>query len=218
MKEAAIRTLNALINSSPEHAAAVCDDTLLQLLVALLSVPVSLGPHAATNNTRMPCSHPPKIDMRYVRLPPLAADPPTPAPPAPLHSQPSPTHSLAAPMHARTHTHAPTRTHTPATHARNTRPQGSPHTLTRALVICLSHVAAGGQALAEALLRHKVLDPFTAMVRGANTPPDIKAAALNALAQVCRHHEELANQVANQVKGEGGEQNRTGGWKGVRGQ
>jgi len=114
VKEAAIRTLNALIQSSPEHAAAICDDNLLQLLVALLSVP------------------------------------------------------------------------------------GSPHTLLRSLVLSLSHVAAGGPKLAEALLRHKVLEPFTAMVRGANTPPDIKAAALNALAQICSHHEELANSVANQ--------------------
>ncbi|GFH09042.1 uncharacterized protein HaLaN_04110 [Haematococcus lacustris] len=47
-------------------------------------------------------------------------------------------------------------------------------------------------------MRVKALEPLTMMVRGANTPQDLKAAALNALAQVCRHHDELVNQVANQ--------------------
>lgn len=63
-------------------------------------------------------------------------------------------------------------------------PQDSPHSLLLALVLCVANIAAGSPALAEAVVKHKALTPFTAMVRGANTPPDIKAAALNALAQV----------------------------------
>mmetsp|Transcript_2778 Transcript_2778/g.7200 ORF Transcript_2778/g.7200 Transcript_2778/m.7200 type:complete len:115 (-) Transcript_2778:2234-2578(-) len=63
--------------------------------------------------------------------------------------------------------------------------QGSPRTLLLALVVCLSHVAAKSAALSEALVtKHGVLKPLTAFVQGANTPPDIKAASLNASAQV----------------------------------
>ncbi|KAF5832981.1 flagellar associated protein [Dunaliella salina] len=78
------------------------------------------------------------------------------------------------------------------------RVQGSPRTLLLALVVCLSHVAAKSAALSEALVtKHGALKPLTAFVQGANTPPDIKAASLNASAQICRHNEELVNQVAN---------------------
>eukprot|EP00967_Tisochrysis_lutea_P105518 scaffold160953_cov20-Tisochrysis_lutea.AAC.1 len=62
---------------------------------------------------------------------------------------------------------------------------GSPRTLLLALVVCLSHVAAKSAALSEALVtKHGVLKPLTAFVQGANTPPDIKAASLNASAQL----------------------------------
>lgn len=40
VKESAIGTLNSLIRSSPEHASLICDDTLMSLLISLLSVPV----------------------------------------------------------------------------------------------------------------------------------------------------------------------------------
>lgn len=63
--------------------------------------------------------------------------------------------------------------------------KGSPRTLLLALVVCLSHVAAKSCALAEALVsKHSVLNPLSAFIQGANTPPDIKAASLNACAQV----------------------------------
>lgn len=64
-------------------------------------------------------------------------------------------------------------------------PQGSPRTLLLALVVCLSHVAAKSPVLAEALImKHAVLGPLTAFIMGANTPPDLKSASLNACAQV----------------------------------
>lgn len=64
--------------------------------------------------------------------------------------------------------------------------QGSPRTLLLALVVCLSHVSAKSDKLAEALItKHSVLTPLTAFIQSANTPPDLKAASLNASAQVC---------------------------------
>jgi hypothetical protein len=63
-------------------------------------------------------------------------------------------------------------------------PQTSPQTLLKEVLLCLSSVAAGGPKLAESLARLQALVPLTQLVRGNNTPPPLKAAALNTLAQV----------------------------------
>lgn len=61
----------------------------------------------------------------------------------------------------------------------------------------LGNIAAVSSGLASAVVARQALDPLTRLVRGGNTPPDLKAAALHSLAHVCSHTEELANKVAD---------------------
>mmetsp|Transcript_12311 Transcript_12311/g.26576 ORF Transcript_12311/g.26576 Transcript_12311/m.26576 type:complete len:521 (-) Transcript_12311:277-1839(-) len=75
--------------------------------------------------------------------------------------------------------------------------QASPHSLVKTVVQALGNIAARSVQLAEALVKHNALQPVCTLARGGNTPPDLKAAAFHCLSHVCRHHEELANQVAN---------------------
>eukprot|EP00798_Chlamydomonas_sp_ICE-L_P023988 gene23988-9564_t len=65
-----------------------------------------------------------------------------------------------------------------------------------AVVTTMSYIAACSPQLAEALVRQNILPHLCLLVRGNNTPPDLKAEALCSLSNVAQHNEELANQVA----------------------
>lgn len=46
--------------------------------------------------------------------------------------------------------------------------------------------------------RAQALPPLSQLVRGPSTPPDLRAAALNCLAHMASHTEELAGKVAGE--------------------
>ncbi|KAG2498986.1 hypothetical protein HYH03_003172 [Edaphochlamys debaryana] len=72
----------------------------------------------------------------------------------------------------------------------------SPNTLCKAVVNTLATTARYSPEMAAAVIRAQALPHVSVLVRGASTPPDLRAAALNCLAHMASHNEDLASQVA----------------------
>ncbi|GIL46886.1 hypothetical protein Vafri_3746 [Volvox africanus] len=75
--------------------------------------------------------------------------------------------------------------------------QDSPHSLCKAVVHTLATTAHYGPDMAAAVIKAEALPPVTILVRGGNTTPDLRAAAINCLAHIATHNEDLAAQVAS---------------------
>ncbi|EFJ51099.1 hypothetical protein VOLCADRAFT_88397 [Volvox carteri f. nagariensis] len=74
--------------------------------------------------------------------------------------------------------------------------QDSPHSLCKAVVHTLATTAHYGPDMAAAVIKAEALPPVMMLVRGAITTPDLRAAAINCLAHIAAHNEDLATQVA----------------------
>ncbi|KAG2453568.1 hypothetical protein HYH02_001787 [Chlamydomonas schloesseri] len=72
----------------------------------------------------------------------------------------------------------------------------SPHSLCKAVVHTLATTARYCSEMAAAVIKANALPPVSLLVRGGSTPPDLRAAALNCLAHIASHNEELAAQVS----------------------
>ncbi|KAG2439241.1 hypothetical protein HXX76_004602 [Chlamydomonas incerta] len=73
----------------------------------------------------------------------------------------------------------------------------SPHSLCKAVVHTLATTARYSSEMAAAVIKANALPPVSLLVRGGSTPPDLRAAALNCLAHIASHNEELASQVSS---------------------